>query len=129
MVCNVILAAILTHFICTFLGLSVISKTVQDSKCYFINGASPDTYRPPQEESGGVDPDLVRRRHAWVLAEIGEDADARPRTEAKANDDNAMDFFLNCEASLYEAPTGSIWELMPENVIECSPYMHGRLSR
>jgi hypothetical protein len=49
MVCNVILAAILTHFICTFLGLPVMSETVQDSKCYFINGASPDTYRPSQE--------------------------------------------------------------------------------
>jgi hypothetical protein len=53
MMCNVILSAILTHFICTFLGLPVISKTVQDSKCYFINGASPDTYHPPQE--GGVE--------------------------------------------------------------------------
>jgi uncharacterized membrane protein len=61
MICNAILSAILTHFICTFLGLPVISKTVQNSKCYFINGASPDIYRPPQEwESGEMDVDLDR---------------------------------------------------------------------
>jgi hypothetical protein len=54
-----------------------------------------------------------------VLAEIEEDAGTRPRAEAKAKDDNTVEFFLNCEASLYEASTGAIWDIMPENTIEC----------
>jgi hypothetical protein len=122
MVCNVILAAILTHFICTFLGLLVISKTVQDSKCYFINSRSPDTCRSPQEGgSGEADADLARIRRARMLAEIEEDVDARPRAETKINDDNTVDFFLNCEASLCEASTGAVWDIIPKHTIERSP--------
>jgi hypothetical protein len=56
-----------------------------------------------------------------VLAEIGEDADTRPRAEAKMNDDNTVDFFLNCEASLYEASTGAVWNIVLEYMIECLP--------
>jgi hypothetical protein len=121
MVCNVLLAAVLTHCISATLGLPVISKTVQDSKCYFINGASPDMYRPSHKESGEVDANLTRRHRAMMLEEIGEDADTRPRAEVKMVDDDTVDFFLNCEASLYEASSGAIWSLEPSNVIVCTP--------
>jgi hypothetical protein len=67
-----------------------------------------------------VDVDLARIQRVWVLAEIGEDADTRPRAEAKINDNNTVDFFLNCEISLYEASTGAIWDIIPEHTIECS---------
>jgi hypothetical protein len=114
MVCNVLLAAVLTHCISATLGLPVVSKTVQDSKCYYINGISPDLYSPPQDgQSEGVD------KGRYALA--GEIDGTKPRATAEIKDDNTVDFFINCEGSLYQASTGAIWEIQPEYTIECTP--------
>jgi hypothetical protein len=116
-----LLSGVAGHMICATFGLPTIAKRVQVGECLFLDTASLGSNNSPYAPVN-----YARRLRAdanitnTTEIEFPEDA---ARAEVAVNSDGSVDFYTNCEGSLYQASTGAVWQIVPEYGVVCQPVL------
>jgi hypothetical protein len=108
-----LMSGILSHLILLSIGLPTLLKVEQQGECYFVDTSN----------LGRIPSAASRRLRAGNNGtstepnfELPEDA---PKAEAIVNSDGSVDFYMNCESSMYQASTGATWTIIPAYGVTC----------
>jgi hypothetical protein len=115
-VATYIFAALAAHALCASANLPTTVKEVRLGKCWPL-----DTSRLGRLTASGGAPLRYNASTTRRLRQLlnGDETAAAPEVVVKADD--TVDFFMNCEASLYQAKTGQRWYIQPRHVTTCKP--------
>jgi hypothetical protein len=115
------LSAVLAHVICMLFGLPTITELERRGECLFL-----DTSTLGNNE-GPFSPAKMLRKIRGDNISDGDITDVpndMPRAQTTINEDGSVDFYVNCEGSMYQASTGAIWTIVPEYAAVCEPVPH-----
>jgi cell division protein FtsL len=111
------LSGIVAHIIILLFGLPAVSKVDRFGNCYFLDTSQLDTLTLSQARTISSRRILSDNTNITYINDNIEDG---PKADVKINEDGSVDFYLNCESSLFQSSTGAVWQIMPEYAPYCA---------
>jgi hypothetical protein len=114
-VVTALLSGILAHIIALFFGLPPVSKVAKFGNCYFVDISKLDSLTLSQARRISSRRMLSDDNESYV-----NDIEDGPKADVQINEDGSVDFYLNCEGSLFQTSTGAVGQIMPEYAPRCA---------